>query len=100
MKTEVVLVPAKKIAEFTGYEKQYADEASLINATDLTKAELVVPLVVNGVFLVEQAGVDPYGSNNGLPTEDCVLKMPTPSSRSLTAPHVPVDPTISTNQDG
>lgn len=44
----------------------------MIDATELTEAELVVPLVVDGFSLEEQAGIDPNGSKNGLLTKNCL----------------------------
>lgn len=55
---------------------------------------IVVPLFADGVSLEEHAGVDPYGSNDGLATVDCTLKMPTPFSRSPTAPLTSIDPSL------
>lgn len=72
---------ADSIAKYAGYEKMYADKATLLDVTKLTEADLVVETVVDGFPLEEQLGVDPYGSNNGLVTDDSVLALEAVSSR-------------------
>lgn len=79
--TEAHPIHAETIAMFTNYEKEYTEKADLMDATELTKAELVVPLVIDGVSMEEQASANPFVN----------LKMPTLVSRPPTEPLVPVD---------
>lgn len=66
-----------------------------MDAIEVTEAELVVPLLVDGISLEEQADIDPYGSNDGLTAGELTLRMPTPASRTPIEPPDITDPAFS-----